>query len=369
MSTTPSRPSSSRLAGVIAGIVGIVLITVLLSKTESSPDTSAAEHSSTENVSPEPLPTQDAREGTADAEPAEAPPSPSLAAQEPKSRQDMRLMEVDLECAVDVTGPPIRAEVWLVSWPGSGRDDPSTYQLNHRPVRDRARIEDGVMNFSSGIMAIKTDGEAVRHTADLMVPGYGATRFEFITPDNNGPSTCVQSPIQLQPPEQLVVGTVRYADGSPATRARVEGCDSRARTDTDGSYSLVPRSFPCALIARHAPGTATQSPAQQIEAFDTTDLVVDFIVEEPATPDPGMTLSRDGSGIATIETLTFGLEQWAEVGIGAKLLMVGEIPTSALSDEEVLRAMVSLDQPIFVSNEFITVDGEVTETKLVIEAF
>lgn len=341
---------------------------MLLESTDSSPDTSAAEQASAEHAASEPLPTQSAQEDVPDAEPAEAPPVPSIPAQEPETRQDIRGMEVDLECEIDMTGPPVRAEVWLVSWPGSGRDDPSTYQINQRPIRDPAWIEDGFMTFSSGIVGIKTNGESVRHTADLMVPGYGATRFEFITPDNNGPSACVQSPIKLQAPEHAVVGTVQYEDGSPATRAIVEGCDSRARTDADGAYLLVPRSFPCALIARHAPGTATQSPPQAIEAFEEKDLVVDFVVEVPKTPDPGMTLSRNESGIATIETLTGGIKQWDALVIGTELRMVGEVPTSELSDEDVLAAMVSLEQPILIYQEFITVDGEVIENKTVIEA-
>ena len=43
-------------------------------------------------------------------------------------------------------------------------------------------------------------------------------------------------------------------------------------------------------------------------------------------------------------------------------------PTSVRSDAEVLAAMVSLDQPVLIYNAFITTEGEIMESKTVIEA-
>jgi hypothetical protein len=305
---------------------------------------------------------------TLDEQPAAPPTVSNIPAQEPATRKDLRGIRVKLSCEVDITGPPVKGHVWLVSWPGSGRDDPSKYTVTHRTVRYAMQIADGVMTFKTSIAGIQTDGEHLRHTADLMVPGYAATRFEFLTPPDDGPSICVQSPIQLQPATHAVVGTVRLTDGSPAADAIVEGCDARTRTDSEGTYFLVPRALPCALLARHAPGTATQSDPQTVEAYGAEDLVMDFTVEVPETPNPGVTLRRNEDGIATIWSLPSGVKQWNRLTIGTHLLRVGDVPTNELSDEEVLMAMVSLDEPLRIYQEFQTYEGEVLTTESDIEA-
>ena len=90
-----------------------------------------------------------------------------------------------------------------------------------------------------------------------------------------------------------MVGIVRFQDGSPAEGAIINGCGTRVIAGSDGSYFLFPwETEPCSLQARHAPGSAAESAPLQVDLTTPEDQILDFIVEKPDQPDPGVEIFR-----------------------------------------------------------------------------
>lgn len=283
--------------------------------------------------------------------------TPSVPASKPTDRSETTKVMVDLACAVEVHAPHVRGKFQLVSWPASGRGELSQW----------VDIHDGTLAMAWQLPAKKTDGEALRHEARLLVQGYAPTDVSFLTLGQGPSGICLPSPIVLEPTGTAVTGTVRLADGSPAERAIVEGCGARARAAEDGSYVLVPFELPCEVFARHAPGSGDRTPAKAVDGEGGRDILVDFTVERPPELDPGVAFERTEDGGVTITRATFEVAQWKELHLGTRLLAFGDVAVQDMTDEEIVEAMVFLDEPIQVRHVFQTVEGEEMSTDAVIE--
>ena len=132
----------------------------------------------------------------------------------------------------------------------------------------------------------------------------------------------------------------------------VEGCGTRARVSDDGSYVLVPFELPCELFARHAPGTASRTPAKNVEDAGGNDVLIDFVVDVPSEADTGVMLERREDGGVYVSRATFEVSQWEQLHLGSQLLAVGDTAAHELTDAELSDALVYLAEPIHIRQFF-----------------
>lgn len=293
-------------------------------------------------------PDDDAPEPTDDA---------SLAVQ-PQEGEAWSLLRVPLVCQVEpvVAGPPVVGDATPVTWPGPDHD-PQPDGLVYPAVPMRVTVGAGELTGTTFLPVVDSGGDPTRHVARLVLPGFAPTRFSFVTTGPDQPATC-DGPVQLVAAAGGVVGVVRFEDGSPAEGAIVDGCGTRVIAGSDGTYFLLPRAEgACSLRARHAPGSAAESALQSFDPLAPGDHVLDFVVAVPDQADPGVEIFRTDDG--EVWGRPEGQVPWSRALFsGARILRVGDVPADELSDEELLEAMVRLDQPVHVEQYFETEDGE-----------
>ena len=87
--------------------------------------------------------------------------TPSVPASKPTDRSEVTKVAVMLSCPVELPETSVRGKVRLLSWPASEGGE----------LQQWVDINDGVMSLQWQLPAKKTDGEALRHEARLLVPG------------------------------------------------------------------------------------------------------------------------------------------------------------------------------------------------------
>jgi len=343
--------------GVIAGLVVVVALVGLNltdePEADPSPKTAAPANSGLGTVVTTPTRTP-ARLQDEDPEPVDDIPR----AVQPRADQAWSLLRLPLTCEVEppVVGPPVVGEATPVTWPGADHD-PQPDGVAYPAIPMRITVDAGEATGTTFLPVLDSGGERIRHVARLVLPGFAPTEFTFVTTGPDQPITC-DGPIELGAAAHGVVGVVRFQDGSPAEGAIVDGCGTRVITGSGGDYFLLPRAEePCSLRARHAPGTAAESAPERVDPAASEDLVLDFVVEMPDQPDPGLEIFRTEDGEVWARPGDSG--PWArKLYSGARILRVGDVPADSLSDEELLRAMVHLDEAVHIQQYFESEDGE-----------
>lgn len=296
------------------------------------------------------------------ADPVEAPAGPDdgipLASQ-PLEGASLGMMKQPLVCDITpaTAGPAVEGAVETLTWPGPDHE-PREGGMDAPTFTTRVTIEASTMTGTLTLVVDRSNVGPVRHAARLAVPGYAPTDFSFVTSGPDQPVVC-EGPIALKLAENGVVGTVRLSDGSPAEGAIVSGCKAAAVTGSDGDYFLLPRADePCSLRARHAPGTAVQSPPTEIDPLAQDDQVVDFTVVPPDRPTPGVEITRDEAGEVWVKAESPAAPWDRHLRYSALLLRIGDVPASSLDDDELRRALVQLDRDIHLQHQFYSADGE-----------
>lgn len=284
-------------------------------------------------------------------EPAGAPEADAREA-EPLPEDEWSLLRAPLACTVEpaLTGAAVVGELTPHPTPGpDGRVPPS--------IPFRVTVTGAELTGETFLPVVDAGDEPVRHVARLVLPGFAPTELSFITTGPGQAATCA-GPVQLAAAGEGVVGTVRLEDGTPAEGAIVAGCGTRATAGSDGAYFLLPRTQEaCALRARHAPGAAAQSEPQAVDSDPGEDLVIDFVVTVPERPDPGVEVFRTDEGEVWVRPT--GAVPWADaLPFGARIVRVGDVPPSELSDDALLRTMVHLDETVYIEQAFETEDGQ-----------
>lgn len=279
-------------------------------------------------------------------------------ARQPRKGEAWDLLRVPLACAVDppVVGPPVVGEATPVTWPGKDHE-PVADGLDYPAIPMRVTVDKGEATATTFLPVRVSEDTPTRHVARLVLPGFAPTDFSFTSTGPDEPATC-DAPIKLAAAAQGVTGVVSHADGSPAVGAIVAGCGVRVVTGSEGDYFLLPRSEePCRLRARHAPGSSAESEAVEVDLLSSGDQVLDFVVEVPEQPDPGVEIFRTEEGEVWGRPSRSG--PWErKIPQGVRILQVGEVPANELSDEELLLAMVRLDEAVLIHRVFETEDGQ-----------
>lgn len=262
------------------------------------------------------------------------------------------LLRVPLACTVEPALAGAAVVGKLVPHPGTEPDDGAPPSIPSRVTLTGADL------MGEAVLSVMGSREQpLRHGARLVLPGFAPTELSLLTTGPGQPATCAR-PVQLAAAGGGVVGTVRFEDGSPAEGAIVAGCGTHAVAEGDGAYFLLPRTQEaCVLRARHAPGTAARSEPQEVDSDPGEDLVLDFVVEVPERPDPGVEVFRTDEG----EVWVRPAEEvpWADaLASGARIVRVGDVHPAELSDEALLLAMVHLDETITIEQAFETEDGQ-----------
>ena len=359
-----TRDSKAALALIVGGLV--VMLGFYLSDprpTPSPPQALAPSVEASADMAPRPAepPPLDGQEAApVDAVEADVTPADDAQrARQPKEGAEWELLKVPLLC--DVEPPPVQATVegmlHPVTWPGPDHE-PQDGGMNYPPVPSPVTIEEGVLTGRLWLPVVKSRGEAVRHVARLVIPGFAETEFSFLTLGPDESAECSEA-ISLDSASSGVVGSVRLADGSSVVGAIVSGCGARTVAGSDGDYFLLPRSEEaCTLRARHAPGTSVQSDPHAIDPSASSDHVVDFVIEVPDRPQPGVTLTRDDAGEVWAHSESSD-DPWARYLLSpAVIVRVGDVPASTLSDEELWLAMTQLDSVIHLQQHLESDEGQ-----------
>lgn len=277
---------------------------------------------------------------------------------QPGKDEAWSLLRVPLSCEVEppIVGPAVVGEATPVTWPGADHE-PQPDGLDYPAIPLRITVDEGEATATTFLPVRDSGGDPIRHVARLVLPGFAPTDFSFVSTGPDQPVTC-EGPIQLVAAAHGVVGTVRLQDGSPAQGAIVHGCGTQVIAGSDGDYFLLPRKDEtCGLRARYAPGTAAESDPQQVDPLASEDQVLDFVVEVPAQSDPGVEIFRTDDGEVWIRPDDSG--PWArKLHSGGRILRVGDVSPDTLSDEELLRALVHLDEAIHLQQYFESEDGQ-----------
>jgi hypothetical protein len=350
----------------IIGLMGVGAVSVLWFRADTEDDAAAPEAGpSTPAVAAGPTPRL---------------PAPTVDAPEPQADDDIPLATQPVEGATlalvdgpvvcDVTpataGPPVQGSMKPRTWPGPDHT-PREGGVDGPVIPTKVSIEAGVLTGKLFLQVDTAGTTPVRHVSRLTVPGFAPTDFSFVTSGPGAPVVC-DGPIQLELAQNGVVGTVRTDDGSPAEGAIVSGCKARAVAGSDGDYFLLPRTEePCALRARHAPGSAAQTPPRTIDPLDPDDHVVDFDVARPETPDAGVRITRDEAGEVWLKAEGPDAPWDKHVRYGTVLKRVGDVAANSLSDAELMRALVQLDQPLHLQLQLRTADGQVVYKGFVVD--
>ena len=299
--------------------------------------------------------------------------TPHVAARAPAEDEQTRNRRVDLACRVEPALPASKAIVRHISWPGQGRYEMPAPDEGDSPLRfqaptHRLTIRAGVLEGSFHTPSIEAEGMHIKHEAELLVPGFEPTRFSYLAPGSSGPGLCVPDPVRLEPGGRGVVGEVTRLDGTPVAGAVVEGCGSRAQADEDGSYFLVPvDDGDCALTARLAWGAIRRSAPKTVQHEVGTDQILDFALEPADQPSTGVMLYRSDKNEIWGKAMEADGPWHGVMGNPSVILRVGETLASELSDEEILKALLLLEQPIQVQHRFETADGEELRVNLSID--
>ena len=358
-----SKDSWIRRAMTRGGVAALVVFAVLVGlrfmsepEVERAPETPAPDESAPRTTvttasapvpAPSPLPDEDP-------EPEDDVPR----AVQPREGEAWSLVNVPLTCAVEppLVGLPLVGKSTPLTWPGDDHE-PQPDGLLYPAIPIDVTVDAGEATATTFLPVLGSGDDPIRHVARLVLPGFAPTEFTFITTGPDQPALC-EEPIQLSTAAQGVVGTVRFQDGSPAEGAIINGCGTRVIAGSDGAYFLLPREQEsCSLQARHAPGSAAESAPLQVDPTTAEDQVLDFVLEMPDQPDPGVEIFRTDDGEIWIRPVDSG--PWARKLVsGARITHIGDVPADALSDEELNRAMVSLDETVHVEQYFETEDGQ-----------
>lgn len=353
--TDSNNGQMARLALLLAGVVvtGLAVFR-FMGEPDAAPPEPEPELPRSQAAAPAREP---ARAGAGDAGPDPYHDAP-LATQ-PRPDEPWGLLRVPLVCTIEppVAGAAVKGKAHPVTWPGPDHE-PQEGGPPHPSIPYTVTIDGGVLTSKTSLPAVDAGDAPLRHIARLVVPGFAPTEFSFITSGPDQPAVCA-GPIQLEAAASGVVGTVRRSDGSPAEGAIVAGCGARAVAGGDGAYFLLPRAAErCALRARHAPGSVAQTDPQQVDPLADEDPVVDFVVDVPERPSPGVEIFRTDDDEVWARPDDPDVPWASELHFGARILRVGDTPAHELSDDELWRAMVHLDQPVQVQQTFETEDGQ-----------
>jgi hypothetical protein len=348
-------------------VVLVVLFGLYQSRTQLNTPTALSTSTEAAEVVP-PEAAADIATGPADPPRQNAPePGPTdddaLHATQPKQDDEWEVLRVRLVCEVEpaLAGDTIQGVMNMVTWPGP---DHEAHEggVSYPAIPINITIEDGEMTGNLFLPALKSSDTPVRHVGKLTISGFAPTEFSFLTFGIGADAECTET-VQLDSASNGVIGNVSLSDGTPVSGAIVAGCNTQTVSGSDGDYFLLPRSEDtCTLRARHAPGSSTQSAPQEIDLSVTEDLVADFVIEIPDHPTPGVTLTRGENADGESEVLAQSQspdDPWAKYLINEAVIMrVGDVPASTMSDEELWRAMETLDQVIHVQQQFDTEAGE-----------
>lgn len=363
------KDKSSKSLFLLVIVVLVVLFGLYQAGSQPSTQTALSTPTEAAEVVP-PEAAADIVTGPADPPPRNDPePEPTdpgddaLDATQPKQDDEWEVLRERLVCDVEpaLSADTVQGTMHLVTWPGPDHEAQEG-GLSYPAIPSTITIEDGGMTGDLFLPAMKSSGTPVRHVAKLTIPGFAPTEFSFLTYGPGEDAECTET-VQLDIASSGVVGSVSLPDGSPVSDAIVAGCNTRAVSGSDGDYFLLPRSEgTCTLRARHAPGSSTQSAPQEIDLNAAEDLVADFVIEIPDHPTPGVTLTRDENDQGETEVLAQSQspdDPWAKYLLNEAIIMrVGDVPASTMSDEELWRAMETLDQVIHVQQQFDTEAGE-----------
>jgi hypothetical protein len=292
----------------------------------------------------------------------EAPSDPednSVEASQPKADAPWEVLRFSLICDVEpeLVGEATEGMMHPVTWPGP-EHEAQEGGLEYPAMPARVTIEGGVATAKVWLAVVQSTDAPVRHRSRLVMPGFAPSEFSFLTHGPDSPPECT-APIELISAANGVVGNVRLADGSPVAGAIVEGCNARAVAGQDGDFFLLPRTEDaCTLRARHSPGTSVQSATQQVDPSASADQVVDFVVEIPDHPQPGVEITRNDAGEVWVQAEDPD-DPWAKYAREPTLIVsVGDIPADSLSDEDLRQAMVELDQVIAIQQHMKSAEGQ-----------
>ncbi len=276
----------------------------------------------------------------------------------PRDGEAWALLRVPLRCELvpPIFGPPVVGHATPVTWPG-GDHQPQPDGVEYPVIPMQVTASESEATATTSLPVIDAGTDPVRHVARLVLPGFAPTEFSFISTGVDQPVTC-EEPIELVAAANGVVGIVRLQDGSPAEGAIVDGCGTQVIAGSNGDYFLLPREKrTCGLRARYAPGTTAETAPQRVEPLASEDQVLDFVVEVPAESNPGVEIFRTDDGEVWVRPDDSG--PWArKIPYGARIFRVGETLANTLSDDELLEAMVRLDETIYLEQYFESEDGE-----------